>query len=275
MRQFKYYQAYFCSFFSAKLYRDVCQNWKGLGFAYIFSLLLWLAIPVTFSFFFLSLKYIYDFQQVLHKVHQIPVAGEQIQFQQPMPFYIYDQYDSKDLIAVIDTTDKTTLEQISKTRFLIRSSDVLIHQPNSHNVLTLPASALGNVVINEQNFISLIAAYVGLGVLGFYVIFLIISFLYRILQMLIYSALGYLFFKRKRWHQGLEYGAVLRLSAVAITPAVVMSCIFEAINLYTNQFRGAALWLLLFYFFLSMAYLFFAFHVNRSEQLDQKNQDAT
>jgi hypothetical protein len=74
------------------------------------------------------------------------------------------------------------------------------------------------------------------------------SYVYRIIQALIYAVVGLLF--AKLCNTSLSYSALLRLAVVAVTPAIIISTVLGA-----AQVRLPYLWL--FYLAVTLGYLFY------------------
>jgi hypothetical protein len=87
---------------------------------------------------------------------------------------------------------------------------------------------------------------------------LLVSYVYRILQVLIYASIGLLFAHLLK--APLEYPELLRLSSVAVTPAIV------ADTLRSTAGVGSSLLWWFFCFLLSMGYLLFAVRANATAE---------
>jgi hypothetical protein len=75
------------------------------------------------------------------------------------------------------------------------------------------------------------------------------SYLFRIIQVLVYAAIGMLFVSR--CNAQLPYSCLVRLAAVAITPAIIVKTILGAADV-----RLPVVWLL--YIMVTLSYLYFA-----------------
>jgi len=283
MRQFKYYQAYYYSFFSRELYQDVFRNWSGIGFSYIFILVLWLSIIGNLFLIPTVMLYIDDFKQVLHQTQQIEITNGHAQISQAMPYAVYDPNNPQRLIAIIDSTGKTNPEQAAQGHYFVNGQEILIfpEQQNIQSVQTDPQSVpitlsvLSDQVLTENNFMSGLGFFVLFIIILFYIIGLVLVYLFRIFQVLIYSVLGYLLFKRKKYHPNLEYSQVLRLTAMAITPPIFIGFLESVVNRFLNMPVGIMLMLNILNFIMAMSYLYFGFRVNRTEPPIEQSQTPT
>ena len=85
-----------------------------------------------------------------------------------------------------------------------------------------------------------------------YPIALLSSYVYRIIQALIFAAIGLLFVSMCR--VSLSYGALLRLAVVAMTPSMIVKTVFALAGIHLPCI------VLLLYFLITLAYLYFGVH---------------
>jgi hypothetical protein len=90
---------------------------------------------------------------------------------------------------------------------------------------------------------------------------LICSYLYRIIQVLIYAGIGIVFARLSG--VPLEYSQLLRLSAVAITPAVLLDLVRGLLSFPTSY-----VWWI-FCLLLSLGYILFAVRANGSRAAEE------
>jgi len=103
------------------------------------------------------------------------------------------------------------------------------------------------------------------GALALFPFFVIVSFVFRILQLLIYAVIGLLFTKICKTKH--SYQTLLRLSVMAITPVIIISTVVEiaAIKIPLQS---------LLYFIAAMGYLFFGVKiVSHKEKVPIKEDD--
>jgi hypothetical protein len=88
------------------------------------------------------------------------------------------------------------------------------------------------------------------------------SFAFRVVQVLIYAAIGILFARMCKTDR--PYQTLLRLSVMAVTPVIIVSTVFDVIGIKI-PFHG------LVYFLAAMAYLYFAVYaVSRQDTAPEK-----
>ncbi len=81
------------------------------------------------------------------------------------------------------------------------------------------------------------------------------SFLYRVIQAIVYAAIGCLIFARLA-KVDISYQAMVRLSIIAVTPAIIISTVLQYCSISFNYE-----WTL--YFLLTMLYLIYGIRANR------------
>jgi hypothetical protein len=98
---------------------------------------------------------------------------------------------------------------------------------------------------------------------AFYCLGLSYSFVYRAVQVAIYAAIGLLFV---RWKAvGLRYRDLMRLSAVAVTPAVVLNELVDLLGLHPPAWS-------LICFVIAIGYLLYAVTVNATSESRPSSQ---
>lgn len=252
MRQYGYLQAIYMSFYSRKFYRDVANNWGANILLYLLLLLAicWICLMARlqpainrFAVSFISNVFV-----------QLPAD---IQFKNGMikttenkPYVIRDltSQNGKEIIAIIDTSGKYKNLNQAKAPLLVTTDSVIYSgQNNLVKIRKLPESLNFNFKSLELRD-RLIKFTYWMWLLLFPGL-LIFSFLYRLVQSLVYSVFGKIF--SLLMHADLAYVQIIRLTIAAITPAIVVG---TAADFFSITFSYS--WLL--YFVLSIGYLIFA-----------------
>ena len=245
MKKYSIIHLPFLSFFSKELYRDVGLCWKGVGFAYLLLLLTVCWIPtmvkihVGFSDFINN-----EVPPFIEQVPDITITDGEASIQEPQPYYIKAP-DSNDVIAIIDTTGTTeSLEDANAICLLTRTN--VIWRQNEFETRTVDLSNVKNFVLDSDRIMGWLHIAEKFLVIVMYPFALLGSYLYRIVQALIYAAVGLLF---ASWCKvSLSYAALLRLAIVAVTPCIIVGTVLGlvATSLPWYLYPAAAL-----------AYLFF------------------
>jgi Protein of unknown function (DUF1189) len=246
MRRYSLFQAPVMAFFSLGFYRDVDQHWKGTGFAYLLMLLAICWVPAFIHFHLSVADYVEHRAPALtSQIPLIRIMKGEASVDAAQPYKIVDP-DSKTVLALIDTTGKTvSLEGtdaqalLTRTEVIFRKSDVETRSFNFKDVesFTLDQQRVSGWLTTFRRYAAVI--FFPFAVLG--------SFAYRVVQVLIYAAIGLLFAKWCRTDR--PYPTLVRLSVMAVTPVIVVSTVIETAGLRI-PLPG------LLYFVAAMVYLF-------------------
>jgi hypothetical protein len=256
MRRFSILQPLYLSFYSGDLYRDVRRNWKGTGFLYLLLLLALTWMPVMARLHKeMSEEIRREAPKFVEQVPQVTIVKGEVSIDRKVPYTIADP-DTGTPLLVIDTSGRTSsLEQtnapvlLTKNKLMYRQqqrSETRIYDLTAIDDLTVDQALVSRWVEEFRRYFAIVAY--PFAVAG--------SFAYRVLQMLLYAAIGMLFVSRLKAQ--LDYLTMLRLASVAITPVVVLSTL---VKLTGMQIPLAGL----VSFAIAMGYLFFAVKANADE----------
>lgn len=253
MRQFGYLQTIYKSFYSRELYRDVAYNWNGAVFLYLLILLF-----LTWSITMFTVQPVINSvsQKMSDKiVPQIPVITIKdgiASTPQNKPYLITDP-ENKELIAIVDTSGKYKQLDDTKASMLMTKNELMFrdHQ-NSIRIQKIPTNL--NVVVKPDVVKQKIIHFVGFSWVVLLPILILGSYFYRLIQGLIFAVIGMIFAALMGIR--VNYSTVYKLTIVALTPAIVLSTIFNLFGIYFYL-------QMLSYFVISMAYLIFAIGSNK------------
>lgn len=256
MKEYGYLQALYKSFYSPKLYRDVAWNWGADVVFYLFLLTF-----ICWGVLLLKYQPIIGngLRNIVHKMgEQVPemeIVNGEIKTPENKPYFIIDP-DTKETIAIIDTSgeygalkngeSKPTILVTKKQIFYVESETNDIHVKDIPETLTM---VVDPSYLKEKIIFS--ASWLWLLLLPLRSLYLWIG---RLLQVLFYAALGKLF--AYMTHIPLRYGQVFKLSAVALTPPII---IVTAVAWFDVYLRYSA-WII---FAIAIGYLIFAIRANR------------
>lgn len=246
MKKYSAIQIPFLSFYSKALYREACFDWKGTGFAYLFLLLAVCWIPSMIKFDISCSNFIRnDTPEIITQIPQITFNNGIATVDAPQPYSIKDPKTQK-VLLVIDTTGKVNSLKDTEAIGLVTKSEA-IFKKNAVETNTYNYKGLGQFTLNQQKitgWLEIVRKYLAL---TFYPFAVAGSFIFRIVQLLIYAGIGILFASLCQSKR--SYESLLRLSVVAVTPCIIISMILGVAGINV-PFAG-------FWFFLAaMIYLF-------------------
>jgi hypothetical protein len=253
MKPLNYLQALYRSFYSKALYRDVAKNWRGSAFLYLlFVLAISWAIILSTS---IQPNINKELKQALARfAPQFPdimIEKGIVTTPEKKAYYIKNP-DTKEVIGIIDTTDRTRWNNSINLFLLTKTKLYWSDQPDELSIRQIPKNftlQIKPLVIKNQ--LEAWASWLWIILFPFFVLF---SFVFRIIQTLLYAIIG----KLLALFMGvpLRYGKIFFLGLVSITPAILIGTILDC---FVIRFSGE--WLV--YVGLALGYLFFAIWANK------------
>jgi hypothetical protein len=261
MREYSILHPLVLSFFSPRLYRDVGRNWKGMGFLYLLAVL---TLCWTVSLWGLHRKMSAGLSawapKLVEQVPAIMIKDGRLSIDAPEPYVIASPDDGTPLV-VIDTTGRTASLEKSRARVLVTGGQVIVRKSEGET-RTYDLSQVKELRIDKERVAAWVEAIRNWMAIVIFPFALAGSYVFRILQALVYGAIGLLF--DRMFGTRLDYPALVRLAAVAVTPALILRTVSGLAGV-SVPFAG------LLGFAVAMAYLAFAVKANA----DQRSEDAT
>ena len=217
MRRFGRLQALWLSFYSRDLYREAARRWKGIGVLYLLLLLAltWLPSPVRW-FAGLRLFAAGQGSEIVAQLPVITIEGGVMTADPPGPHVI----PLDDVTLIIDDSVDTVPSDLDGQTAVLTRREFGMTKPRSNERRVWELGPELNMVIAPDD----VAGFLGslsywVPPLGYF--FCVAgSLIFRTLQVLLYGAIGLML--AGRWRAGLDYSALVRLSALAITPVVIL-----------------------------------------------------
>lgn len=253
MKRYSTFSAFAHSFYSKDLYQDVGRNWKGIGFGYLLLLVALAWIPSMVQMHFALRRFVSrDASGLINQIPRITIKNGTVATDVQTPYFIKDPGDGK-TVAMIDLTGKYESLEGNDAKVLLTQHKLLSKQSNNEtrvydlsNVkdFWLDRDRVGGWARTFGDFFAVIL----------YPFCVFGSYVYRILQALFYGLIGLMFASMAGAR--LNYGASVRLAAVAITPILILD---EILSL--TPFHVSFWWLICF--LVAMGTIFFAVHSNK------------
>jgi len=247
MKKFSIIHIPVLSFFSRDLYRDVGLSWKGICFGYLFLLLAvcWIPMMVRIHLGFTAFVK-NDAPSVLEQIPVITITDGEISIDEPEPYYITIP-DTNNNLAVIDTTDSITSPEDANAFCLLTKTSIIMKQSNLET-RTYDLSQVKSFTVSGDGIMKFLNVITQFVAIILYPILLLSSYVYRIIQALIFAAIGLLFVSLCK--VSLQYGALLRLAVVAMTPCMIVKTVFGMVGVYFPCIG-------LLYIVITLAYLYY------------------
>ena len=247
MKKYAFYTPIVMAFYSRDIYRDVARSWKGISAGYLLFLTALLTIPLAVSVHMSVNRFIVgEGRAIIDQIPRLTISGGVLSTPEQRPYYIREPERSR-VIAVIDTT---TMEApaypdvpVVVTRRLVRI------RKSAVETRTYSFSSIDHFVLTRERlnrWLSRVGAVIGFVLYPFTVIGV---FLYRLVQALVLSLVALL--ASRLCGARLPYGALYRLTVVAMTPAIVIGMVHQLSGMKTPLW---GLWALL----IAVGYVVFA-----------------
>lgn len=244
------------AFFSRALYRDVARNWKGTAFGYLLLLLALCWIPATVSLHWGFAEFAeQDAPKVVSQIPEITITDGEASIDEPEPYFIRDP-DTGEVLVVIDTTGQITSLADTDALGLVTKNAVTF-QKNAYETRTFSFQEIGHFVLTQEKIYGWLNTGKRFLAPVLYPFCVIGSFIYRVLQALLYAAIGLLIARMVKVE--LSYDSLLRLSVVAVTPAIIAATILTISGIHLPI---GGLW----YFLATMGYLTFGILAAKPEE---------
>ncbi|MCL4476416.1 MAG: DUF1189 domain-containing protein [Nitrospirae bacterium] len=252
MRQFTTVHPLFMSFYSKALYQDVGRNWKKISLLYLLLLLSVCSIPIVFRVHSALSDYLHqEAPKIVKQVPVITIDKGVASVNEEMPYIIKDPESSAPLI-IIDTTGKTDSLKGSDAIVLLTKTKLFFRR-SARDTRTLDLSEIDTLTIDQARVYDWIETFLDYFIFVFYPFALLFSFLFRLVEALIFGAIGMLFARNMK--VPLRYQATLSLALVSMTPAIILD------TLYNYGDINIPFWWII-NFLIAVGYLFFAVKAN-------------
>lgn len=241
------------AFYSRELYAEAARQWKGVGFLYLFFLLALAWIPAMVEMHLNFSDYMTEhFSEFVSQVPKITIENGEVSVDVPTPHEIRNP-ETGELIAVIDLTGEISSLDGTEAKVLLTKTHVYLQQNTRPETRVYDLSNVKEFTLTQDDITvwgELARQWLAV---VFYLFAVLFSLVYRILQALLYAAIGLLMARRAK--SELTYDALLRLTVLAVTPPILLGTLWDMTGL------TIPLWWFLS-FLIAMGYLYFGIHSN-------------
>jgi hypothetical protein len=252
--RYNFINALYLSFYSKPFYRHVAYGWKGLGFGYLLFILCLLWIPGIAQIQSDVAEHLsQEGPKYVKQVPEITISGGKVSIKEPVPYFI--NVPEKEIpFAIIDTSGQITSLDKTAAVILLTDSQLIVKDGSSKSrAVSLEGIDL---IIDRTLLQEWIDGFVRFFPFVLFPFVLLFSLIYHIVQVLPAAWFGFLI--ARRFGTGLSYRTLMRLSAVAFTPAILLQA-FHALLDIPFPYRGPIS------FLITLGYLYYAIGAN-SEQ---------
>ena len=228
MKQYNMFHIPVLSFFSGRLYHDVCRHWKGICFFYLLLILAICWIPTSMkasnAWQTLMDEHLPD---VCVQIPTVTITDGELSIDKPEPYIISDP-DKGMPMMIIDTTGEHTSLDDSEAICLVTQTEIFV-QSNPNKIEVYSLKEIDSLELNRdivEGWLSKLTPIVK-GVI--YPVGLFGSFMFRLMQALFFAIVGLII--GSCIGQELPFGAYMRMAVVAMTPSMICKTVLFAIGI--------------------------------------------
>lgn len=253
MRNYTIFHPYLFSFFSPGLYRDIAQNWRGLNFLYLLLLLALCWLVTMFQVHQQAQAFnATEAPKIIEQVPNIKIENGKLSIDRPSPYRITSAEDDK-TVVIFDMDGQFESPDDANAYVLVTPDRVMVRR-NEFETRTFELAQFDGLSLDQtmvQQWAQTASRWFAPVAYPFAVLG---SFIYRMIQVLIYGVIGLLF--SAITGAKLSYAALVRLAVTAITPVLLLDTLVTSLNI-TIPFWGGLC------FLIAMVYLLFGVIANR------------
>jgi hypothetical protein len=216
------------SFFSRDLYRDVAGAWRGAGIVYMVVVVALLALVALVRMQMSLNRWAQgSAQEFAAQVPGILIRHRVVEVDRPMPYIIEDRKTGKELV-VVDTTGQITSLDGMEARVLLTADRILFSRSTAE-------TRVFNLSGVDSLWIDATRARRGLALLATWASPVVAPFMFgamfcfRMAQLVAFALVAMLAAGLARLR--LDFAALMRLTAVALTPALLLEVLLELVGL--------------------------------------------
>ncbi len=218
-RRFSLFHPLYLCFFSKDLYRDAAANWRAASFVYLLLLVGLLSAVIALKLH----TQLSEFQArsaaaFIRQIPDIHIEQGKMRADADQPYHIIDPETNRPIVTIDATGRITSLQQTDAKALLTETR--LIFEKNRHRTETIDLSQVRYFEINQERAYNWLNVFVRWCAVIMFPILVFGLYVYKLLQVLIYAALGVIF--TKLLNADLRYGALVSLAVMAITPVALI-----------------------------------------------------
>lgn len=215
------------SFYSRPFYREVAARWRGASFLYLLLVLALCWIPFLWGVYGNWARFAgTEAEPLLAQIPPVTISGGVVTADVPQPHSITDG-GTGTVFAIIDTTGQVqSLDDVDAKMLLTRTQ--LIVRKGERETRIYDLSSIENFSLDRDRVRGWLNVSAAWGPPFVYVLMILFSCVYRVLQALVFALIGLAFRPAPGLAPG--YPGVLSLALVAVTPAVIVKTVLDLVG---------------------------------------------
>ena len=259
---YRYWQAFYYSLFSSKLYVDVAKRWRGFGLGYLLLLLFVVSLPFSIRVIVEYNKFFNEeLVQPLVKLPTLYLQNGKISVDKPMPYFIRNQKGQ--IVTIIDATGtiKAMDNRYPDLNILITKDKLFYRYPAPHfffstqqktaanPVDVYPLSSASNAVFVGKEWVKTSGIFrlkIFFAVL-IYPTIALVSFGLFLVLLLAFALMGQ-FVAKVFFKISISYKQSCRMLAVSMTPFMLVLWVLLVLGYLSKSYNLSLPVLIIIYF---------------------------
>lgn len=197
-------------------------------------------------------------------VKQVPIitiSQGKVSIKEKSPYFI-NVPEKNTPFAIIDTSGQITSLDKTSALVLLTNSQLIIKN-NSKKSRAFDLKEIDHLIIDRKVLYDWIETFDTVFPIILFPFILLYSFLFHVIQVILLAGIGALF--AKKFQANLNYKALIRLSVVSFTPAIILQAIHTVLDI-PFPFRAPIS------FLISLGYLYYAVGSNSEITISRPNK---
>ena len=219
--QFSRFTALVFSFFSAALYRDVARRWRGIGLLYLLLLMAVTWAPVVLKWHLRFHRWAHGGQaaRYFQEFPSLTIEDGVVSIAEPQP-HVWRDPDTGEVILVVDTSAEFDVPEAATSRMLLSRSVLEIRDQEQRTTHVYNLSRVESVYLDRESALATVQSWSSRFAFYAFPTALLVSMAWGLIRVLMYGFVGMAL--ASIFRARLDYPALCRLSAVAMTPGMVV-----------------------------------------------------
>lgn len=265
MKKYSLLHFFYLPFFSADFYVDIALRWQGTFFQYLLLLVVISWLPTTVKVQSEIGKWVEkEAPQLVDQIPEIVIEDGEVFVDEEMPYFITD--DTGDTVLVAIDTREEPVQFGTFGEKLMLTKNTLFFQKSETETRSFDLSNVDKFQFDKLRAYRILDFAKNFFAVLFYMAMVVFVFIYRIIQSLIYAAIGT--FLGGDLKDKFEFSTFIRLAVVSLFPPTLLSALLDILG------WDIPLWWPIC-FFIAMGYLYFALTSIQKELAGLSNQDVS
>ena len=219
--QYSRFAALVLSFFSPALYRDVARRWRGIGLLYLLLLMAvtWAPVVLRWHVQFRTWAHGGQAARYFESFPSVDVENGVVSIAEPQP-HVWRDPDAGEVILVVDASAEFDVPEAATARMLLSRRILEVRDDEQRTTHVFNLKRVEDFHLDRESALCTVQRWSNRFGLYAFPTAMLVSMAWGLVRVLMYAFLGKLL--AVVFPARLDYPALVRLSAVAMTPGMVV-----------------------------------------------------